>query len=205
MTESSLKFMAWLKKASIRLYVLSYKLPLRIWFKYPKWHDLALIECEYAQCIVTHLNGRQIRGKVLEIGCGIGNILRNLDFEKRIGVDIDDRVLRAFSFLNYFSSVNKNIKLINSDLSNLPTYKNCDVIILVNWIPELDQDTLIGYINTLYPQYLSDGGELVFDTVSKKSYRYNHSIEAVIRSLPIEKYKVIGQFRRGRIVYSLKK
>ena len=205
MKNGSLILLAWLKKAFIRLCVLSYKLPLRLWFKYPKWHDLALIECEYAQYIVTHLNRRQIRGKVLEIGCGMGNILRNLDFETRIGVDIDDRVLKAFSFLNYFSSVNKNIKLINSGVSNLPTYKNCDAIILVNWIHELDEDTLIGYINTLYNQYLTDGGELVFDTVSKKSYSYNHSVEAVIRSLAIEKYTVIGHFRRGRIVYSLKK
>ena len=107
--------------------------------------------------------------------------------------------------MNYFSSENKNIKLVNLGVNDLPTYKNCDAIILVNWIHELDQETLLGYINILFHQYLSDGGELVFDTVSKKSYRHNHSIEAVIKSLSIEKYTVIGQFRHDRKVYSLKK
>ena len=195
MKNGSLKFLAWLKKASIRLYVLSYKLPLRIWFKYPKWHDLALIECEYAQYIVRHLNKKQTRGQVLEIGCGMGNILRNLDFETRIGVDIDDKVLKAFGFLNYFSSANKNIKLVNLGIDDLPIYKNCDAIILVNWIHELDKQTLLSYLNKLFHQYLSHGGELIFDTVSKKSYRHNHSIEAVIKSLSIDKDTVIGRFR----------
>ena len=80
------------------MYVLSYKFPLRLYFKYPKWHDISLIECEYAQQIVKYLNKKQIRGKVLEVGCGMGNILRNLDFEIRIGVDIDNKVLKASAF-----------------------------------------------------------------------------------------------------------
>ncbi len=205
MKNSFFRLFLWLRKAFIRLCVLSYKLPLRLYFKYPKWHDLALIECEYAQYIVRHLNKKQTRGQVLEIGCGMGNILRNLDFETRIGVDIDNKVLKAFSFLNYFSSANKNIKLINVGVNDLPIYKNCDAIVIVNWIHELDQETLVSYLNKLFHQYLSHGGELIFDTVSKKSYRHNHSIEAVIKSLSIEKYTVIGQFRHDRKVYSLKK
>lgn len=199
------KIVFWSRKAFIRLFVLSYKLPLRLYFRYPKWHDLSLIECEYAQHIVKHLNKKKSRTKVLEVGCGLGNILRNLDFEEKIGVDIDNKVLKAFRLLNYFSLRNTQITLVNSDVESLPVYEKCDAIILVNWIHEIDQVTLITYIDKLYYRYLNDGGELIFDTVAKKSYKHNHSIEAVINSLCIEKYSMIGLFRHGRAVYSIRK
>ena len=161
------KVFFWIIKAFKRILALSYKLPLRLWFQYPKWHDLTLMECSYARLIIAHLNRRVRREKVLEIGCGLGNILRNLKYNQKVGVDRDRNVINALSFFLKFSFLDNKTDLIHGDIKSVKNLDTSDAIILVNWIHEIDPITLKGYLSKLFDDYLNCGGEIIFDTVSQ--------------------------------------
>src|SRR5882672_11472339 len=78
---------------------------LYLYFRFSRWHIISLRERPYARAIIDYLNSRppEQRGKALEIGCGLGDIIRRVDFENRVGLDADNSVLRAARFLSSFS------------------------------------------------------------------------------------------------------
>jgi SAM-dependent methyltransferase len=70
---------------------------LRLFIPFDPWHRMPLAAKDYAVGIIEHLNAlppRQ-RGRVADIGCGLGDVILNLDFEERLGFDSDPAVLKA--------------------------------------------------------------------------------------------------------------
>lgn len=190
------------KKVVIRVLVLSIKIPLRLYFGYDKWHDSSYFERPYTKQIVQHLNKREERNYVLEIGCGTGSILRRLDFVERLGLDYDTRVLNALVFMNKLSGQKliqtKHFNFLSDQISG-----NFDVIVLVNWIHEIKPTKLRSNLNKMYSQNLCLGGEIIIDTVGQSSYRHNHNIEFLTKDLDA-KVILLGEFEFGRKVYSIK-
>jgi SAM-dependent methyltransferase len=163
------------------------------------------MECQYAKSIVTHLNKREKRKKVIEIGCGLGNILRHLRYNERIGIDRDINALKAFSFFERFSLFKNKAKLIQSDIVSIKKSEASDAIILVNWIHEIDPSTLKDHFAKLFVDFLKLDGEIIFDTVSQNTYMHNHDAKYLTEGLPDADCVLIGTFDRGRNIYSIKK
>src|SRR6185295_5234755 len=82
-----------------------FRLLLYFYFRFDKWHINTLYERKYANDIVRYLNARPAmkRNSIAEIGCGLGDLLRNLKFLNRTGYDIDLNALRAARFLSRIS------------------------------------------------------------------------------------------------------
>ena len=163
------------------------------------------MECSYARLIIAHLNRRVRREKVLEIGCGLGNILRNLKYNQKVGVDRDRNVINALSFFLKFSFLDNKTDLIHGDIKSVKNLDTSDAIILVNWIHEIDPITLKGYLSKLFDDYLNCGGEIIFDTVSQNTYKYNHDEQFLCEGLKRAECTLLGKFERGRNIYSIRK
>ena len=55
---------------------------LMLFFKFEWWHTSPIDNRKYAMDIVSKLNDRSSRGSLIEIGCGLGDILANAKFKK---------------------------------------------------------------------------------------------------------------------------
>lgn len=83
-------------------------------FKFEKWHISLLTERKYAQDVIIFANTQKINS-IVEIGTGLGDIIRNIYATNKYCLDIDVNVLKANRFLSYFFTIKAaKIFLLNS-------------------------------------------------------------------------------------------
>lgn len=179
------------------------RMPLYWVFRFDKWHLFTLTERNYARDIIAYCNKRNIRNSFAEIGCGLGDILRNVKFTSCLGLDNDKKVLAAAAFLNklYFK---KNIRL---DVFHFPQSVfegSYDVIVMVNWIHHIEPLTLKNKIEEYFDLFLQDKGAIIIDTVQDPEYEFNHNISFLTGDVNCEVVK-IGDYERHREVWGITK
>ena len=149
--------------------------------------------------IINHLNSREKRKSVVEIGCGLGDILRNLKFERKLGFDKQKQVLNALNFLNKFYRKKKRIISTHIEFDELFLKDKYDVIIMVNWIHKIPDHELLNKLNDFYLNNLIPGGEIIIDSVigNKNIYPYEHNFDEINRKLGGQ-MKLIGVYSMGK-------
>jgi SAM-dependent methyltransferase len=181
----------------------AYRYLLRCIFRFDKWHTSPLRERKYAMAIIRYLNSRpsELRKHVVEIGCGLGDILAEVQFRKKTGYDLDQKVLRACNFMRNTFATNKLelgiFKFPEDQLSG-----KYDAVLLINWIHHIPPAILISKVQEIFHQHLNESGVIILDTVQDKSYRHNHSIRDISAALNCSVEK-LGDFEREREVFSL--
>jgi SAM-dependent methyltransferase len=176
---------------------------LRVFYHFDKWHISSLDQREYAQDIISYCNHKKRKDLFVEIGCGLGDILRNVKFQSRLGLDNDPRVLKAALFLSRLS----NQKSIQFDVFHFPGSTltgSFDVITLVNWIHHIEPATLKNKLSEYFQEHLAPEGEILIDTVQDKAYKYNHDINFLIKDLDCSLHS-LGRYPREREIWAIKK
>jgi hypothetical protein len=177
-------------------------------FRFDPWHVASLQKKEYALSIIDFLNTEKDlnRKKVVEIGSGLGDIIRNLEFEYKLALDIEANALKANRFLSLF--VNRGRGLFKTNTFSFPDSKlegKFDVIILVNWIHNISPSCLQAEISDYFNFHLNPSGIIVFDIVDDPSYQFNHTVENLTSKLSGKSSRVLGPFTYGRKIIFLKK
>jgi len=183
-------------------FVRFWKHGLRLAYGFDKWHTTSLDQRKYATDIIAYGNGRERKDKAAEIGCGLGDIIRHLQYRIRTGYDQDPKVLKAASFLSRISGQSIQYKSFNFPDSVLEG--SFDLIIMVNWIHHIDPDLLKFYIEKYFGECLLPGAELLIDTVQDPEYRVNHNIQFLTKDLNCSIYR-LGMYPREREVWAVKK
>jgi len=189
------------KKLSLKIFSIQLA-GLRWFYKYNVWHNSLYAHRLYAQAIVTYLNNRSVRNTALEIGCGTGDILRRIDFGEKMGLDSEQEVLNALNFLKFIKNRGGKITTQKFNFLSDSIKGRFDVIILCNWIHEIEPPILKEKLTLLFEQHLNQGGELIIDTLENPSYAFNHDISTLTNRLNCTK-KLLGKFEYGRKVYSI--
>lgn len=158
----------------------------------------------YARAIVRFLNGRppHLRDRVVEIGCGLGEILRRLRFRARLGLDRDPRVLRAARILVRLRG-HRRIAFAAFEFPHSPLAGRYDAIVLVNWIHQVPPEPLAAALRTYFAAHLNPGGVIIVDTVRDPAYTYNHDVTEL--APPGAMVEHVGRFERGRDVWAFVK
>lgn len=167
------------------------------------WHRSLLSERPYAQRLIAHLNERDkaSRRSMVEIGCGLGDVVRHARFEHRLGLDSDPNVLRAAALLARLDR-KQQIEFREFVFPESHLDGQWDAIVLVNWIHMIPGSILRERLGDYLATNVRPGGEIVIDTVRDPSYTFNHSVEELTGGLRCSVTK-LGEFERGREVYAI--
>jgi GalNAc-alpha-(1->4)-GalNAc-alpha-(1->3)-diNAcBac-PP-undecaprenol alpha-1,4-N-acetyl-D-galactosaminyltransferase len=162
-------------------------------FRFDVWHAGAPYSCRpYKSQVVALANSLNPRF-VVEIGCGLGDILRRIHAVERIGIDIDVRVIRAAKFLH------PSIAWVHGDANEvsrlLPDARTIDCLIMVNWIHAINEVALEGILAPL----LNKTRYLIVDSIDAdgpQSYRYKHDF-SFLKSVaqPVSTVRVLEEAR----------
>ncbi len=184
---------------------IAFRSALRLFIPFDPWHRMPPAAKDYACGIIEHLNALppERRGRVADIGCGLGDILCNLDFRERLGLDNDPAVLKAAEIVR------------RSHFKGAARFAVCsfpedrldglfDAIVLANWPHAVPPDSLKAGLLRLFRDNLPPGGCLVIDTVSKNGYPYRHDPDFLLGGLD-GKVEQIGAYPCGRRVWKVTK
>jgi len=176
---------------------------LKAIFRFDDWHTSILDERPYAIDIIKYCNSRSCKDSILEIGCGLADILRGVDYKKKLGFDMDKKVLRGAAFLSTFSRKPK----ITFQVFQFPEARLealVDVIIMVNWIFFIEEDILRLNIEKYFRENVKPGGAIIIDTLKDPHYPNHHNIKVLTANLQCKIHK-IGNYARQREVWSIEK
>ena len=180
------------------------RLVLRRLFHFDQWHVFTLAERKYAQDIIRFCNNKHTRQSFVEIGCGLGDIIRNVRYQNKFGYDIDQQALKAASFLDKFSIKGRTaFSLFDFPSAFLPGKH--DVIVMVNWIHHIPPMILKSKIREYISQSLIEKGIIIIDTVQDKGYKFNHDIKFLAGDDGLVTYMKLGDYERMRQIWILQK
>jgi hypothetical protein len=152
-------------------------------FKFEKWHISLLSQRKYAQDVISFANTQNINS-IVEIGTGLGDIIRNIYATNKHCLDIDENVLKANQFLSFFSNKGyRNISFEQFDIYKNNLNDKYDLLIMVNWIHNIEQEVLKKSFSEFITQNLNNNGYLIFDILENKSYKYNHSVKNLLEGI----------------------
>jgi len=172
-------------------------------FKFDNWHIYTLTEKKYARDIIAYCNSRSVRNIFAEIGCGLGDIVRHVQYKQRFGLDADEKSLKAARFLGLVAAGDKiHFSLFTFPDSPLPG--KYDVIVLVNWIHHIDPVVLKSSIRFYFENALNPGGDIIIDTVQDPEYKFYHDILILTEGLASVVRK-LGSYEREREVWLINK
>lgn len=134
-------------------------------FKFDPWHVSGNISCRtYKREVLSLVKSLGFINSAVEIGCGLGDLISNIDAPKRVGIDIDKNVINAAAFLH-----GKNCQFILGSFCEAKYYQ-ADLLIMINWIHEIDTETLDYNINELSRNYRY----LLVDSITSDRAEYKH-------------------------------
>jgi hypothetical protein len=132
---------------------------------------------------------------VCEIGCGIGSILSRIKAPQRIGYDVDPGVVRAARLIR-----SRRIEFHCGSIADV-SEPRIDVLILVNWIHEIDPDQLSKDLLPL----LDRVRYVVLDAIDPgcEGYRHHHDFCFLAgRATERRRIRVTGE-QRSFVVYEV--
>ncbi len=145
-------------------------------YKFDKWHANAPYSCRpYKKVLVNEINKLDINDVAVEIGGGLGDIISKIKTKKKYLIDLDNKLKKIIHILH------KNIIFINGSFDEIKTIyeKNIDILILINWIHELDKNDILDGIYNIKKQKKIK--YIVLDEINDniQGYKYKHRFENI--------------------------
>lgn len=177
-------------------------------FKFDLWHTKSLSGKKYIRRILEYIRmehqGDYYFDNILEIGCGLGDIVLHIPAKQKFCFDSSLRVLKALVFLTkirFLKNIYVKCCVFPFDLDRV-----YDMIIMVNWPHLISPYILKERISVFFENHLSHRGILIIDTVGAEGYCNNHNIEYLSSGLSTLKEVVkICECYNRREVWALHK
>lgn len=175
-----------------------------LWKKYhfEKWHLTPIQFRPYAQDMIKTINkllrDYKINGPIVEVGCGLGEILGSIKgvSNKRIGLDLSCQVINAAQ------NIWKNIDFREGSFDDLKEGE-VGILIFVNFIHTISTEELKKLINDCLRN--NKAMIVVLDVVhnsESSTYKYTHDTKQLFEGLPYtfikksSEYQVMGGAQR---------
>lgn len=171
---------------------------LYFYYGYGKFHITPTRYKRYCVDVIHHVNQRKKRDSLLDIGCGIGDILISTKYQHKVGLDHNQKVLDALKFRSRLCFLAKNVDAKLFHFGADPVEGRYDVIVICNWIHNIEPDTLRIQFEKFVNDNLNPGGELIFDTVKGDHYPFCHDEEFLVQNMSVTT-RVLGEYRDSQL------
>jgi SAM-dependent methyltransferase len=144
---------------------------LRLLFKFERWHSMSNFHCSvYKRSVINELNQFHFHS-IVDVGCGLGEIITRLNAARRVGIDASSEVIKAAKFLS-----NGSVKYFTIDeYFNAEEMPKADLLIMLNFAHCMSLESLIKLIK----QYVNKNSAeyLLIDVIKNGSpiYEYHHN------------------------------
>ena len=136
------------------------------------WHASAPYSCRPYKRLIVKMADSVTPSVVVEVGCGLGDIVSRVKARERFGFDTDTAVVTAARCLHPLST-----RWIHGDTASvarvIPAQHRIDCLIMVNWIHNLSPEQLAACVLPLLPRV----GFLILDALdadAPASYCFRH-------------------------------
>jgi trans-aconitate methyltransferase len=167
-------------------------------FKFDAWHVLGTYELRpYKREVVREVNQLHPR-VVVEIGCGLGEIVSRIDAEQKIGIDNDKGVIRAARCLNW----RKHVLFLDGSFDTVNTLpiNHIDSLIMVNWLHGVAEERIKMELEKLL-QYVKVRYVIVDEILNNvKGYTHHHAFAKSLSDLYTERKTVMDPESIRRLV-----
>jgi len=173
---------------------------------FDKWHLSNFKERTYALSTVNRINeliqdGKVSSGTVLEIGCGLGDIISSIRWQNKLGYDVDKRAILAARILH------PGMRFQVGSFEEIRN-KKISVLIALNFLHGIRDEDCRQYFSTLFKYNEVD--MVVVDEVQSPPYSYAHDWESLLGDTGgyVLEYKSRGyrawEYSRMKILYFYK-
>lgn len=141
-------------------------------FGFDSWHADAPYACRPYKRRVVELANSLRPHTVVEVGCGLGDIVSRVKAQLRYGLDLDTRVIKAARFLHP-GGVDWITGTAPELDERMSSFNFIDCLIMVNWIHNVSTEDLAARLLPL----LTKTRYLILDSVDQDapaSYRVRH-------------------------------
>ena len=181
---------------------------LRIFFRYDWWHTSPIENRKYVNDIITEVNKHNSRDLLLEIGCGLGDIIGNSKFQNKLFYDTDQNVLNAARFIHKFRKLKSHneFKVFDFLKHSIKDSRIYDVVVLVNWLHTYDSVTVAPKIKAVVNNNMKKDSLLIFDLIPPTSSNlfnrsagqfFHHSVGDLIKEKDFD-IKILDGYRFDR-------
>jgi len=175
-------------------------------FRFDKWHIQSNFYLRPYKKVVVKIVNIIKADCVIELGCGLSDILCRVNSKRKIGIDIDINVINACRFIHRYKNIYYNNSILNlgqpqSDYTSNNTYKN--LLICINFPHIYDWNTIEADIKNLTNIYQIN--YLVIDLLKYNVLRkdiYYHTEEMLLTIGEIIKSEEMKG--SNRIIYLVK-
>jgi len=182
-----------LKKLEVRMipyYVVVYtqqsvRMLLYYILKFDKWHTLAPVKKPWVKATIKFLDQKEDKGSCVDIACGLGDIIRQVKFDRRLGLDMYNDVLKGARFLSLITIKRRIVfKQFKFPVDSLN--EKYDAILLVSLCHVIEPDILKSTITDYYLNNLNNNGCIIIEIVhhfDRKIYPINHDVNFLTESI----------------------
>lgn len=163
-------------------------------YGFDKWHIAPYQTRQYAWDIVQMINADPETYQsltVVEIGCGLGDIIRNINVKNKYGIDLSKEVIEAAKELDKNNTVSWSAGSFE-DAAKFDD--NIDLLITVNFMHEIEPEVLKG----LYDSILSDKKVkyIIADSAKGYQYKYWHDFSYILPDYEVVSYETYCNNKR---------
>jgi len=141
--------------------------------------------------------GRGARSRVLEIGCGAGEVFEHLELDRRsyLGVDFSDRILHTFL------ERHPGVRVLHGDATTFSVPEQFDFVIVNNVVQYCRPWMTLACLHNLKPM-LAPGGKIFLGNVPNRSQRLAWT-RGLFSGEHVSPVRWLGRLLRGLAVVAL--
>ncbi len=147
-------------------------------YGFDSWHTTGFYHRPYKAQIISIINNLR-PNSIIEIGCGLGDIITRANAPFKLGIDNNEQVIKAAKKINRKSNIIFSVEQFSSSsklLSNLKV-NSIDILLMINWPHQISIEEITSTINQIKLNVKCK--YIIIDIINDrfKGYKYHHSIK----------------------------
>ena len=180
-----------------KIYIIKFlKIILSFVFRFDYWHSSPRENRDYILFSNKIIKLKKNKDYIADIGCGLGEVTYNI---KKSYIDFYDSSSNIIRFLKITKFFQKKNNFYLFDFKEEQLTKKYDVIVLLNFLHNIDEQFFLERLSNIYFKNLRRYGFLIFDIIDQnKNYKYNHKIKFFLEKNKIKRVFISNKMKFNR-------